>query len=108
MEPLYNALEKQVCKAPYLQVDESGIRVLTQDKEKSTVKGCMQVYHAVEEGLVYFRYTRTKEQANLIDLLKVYKGTLQVDGNVSYAELKRIHELLPTNEYLFLYRKEET
>ncbi|HLF64446.1 MAG TPA: IS66 family transposase [Saprospiraceae bacterium] len=88
--PLYNVLEKEVVRSSYLQVDESSIRVLTKTKEKKSFKGCMQVYHAVEEQLVWFRYTRTKEQANLIDILKEFRGNLQVDGNVSYDEFKKI------------------
>lgn len=89
LEVLCEGLRKKVSRSKYLQVDESGIRVLTKSKEKSTVSGCMQVYHAVHERLVWFRYTQTKEQANLIDILKSFEGNLQVDGNVSYEELKK-------------------
>lgn len=90
LQALDLVLQKEVVKSSYLQVDESSIRVLTKTKEKKSIKGCMQVYHAVEEQLVWFRYTRTKEQANLIDILKEFRGNLQVDGNVSYDEFKKI------------------
>lgn len=91
LQPLNTVLEREVTKSNYLQVDESSIRVLTKTKEKKAFKGCMQVYHAVHEHLVWFRYTRTKEQANLIDILKEFKGNLQVDGNVSYDEFKKMN-----------------
>jgi len=87
--PLYESLRVIIRESSYLQVDESGILVLTQDKEQSKVKGCMQIYHAVNEKLAFFQYTPTKEQANLIEILKSFKGNLQVDGNVSYEELKK-------------------
>lgn len=88
--PLYEVHGNETIKNSYLQVDESGIRVLTKSGENKAFKGCMQVYHAVHGKMAWFRYTKTKEQAHLIDLLKGFKGNVQVDGNVSYDELKKL------------------
>jgi transposase len=91
LKPLYEELQKQVLNAKYLQVDESSIKVMTQDKEDSTIKGCMQIYHAVENQQAFYLYTQTKEKENLLVHLKSYEGNLQVDGNVSYEEIKKAY-----------------
>lgn len=91
LQPLYEVLMKEVLSSQYLQVDESSIRVMTQDKEDSTIKGCMQVYHAVEKKQAFYLYTQTKEKENLLVHLKRYVGNLQVDGNVSYEEIKKAY-----------------
>lgn len=91
LQPLYEAQKKEVLKSEYLQVDESSIKVMTQDKEDSVIKGCMQVYHAVNEKQSFFLYTQTKEKENLLVHLKNHTGNLQVDGNVSYEEIKKTY-----------------
>jgi len=91
LQPLYEELKKEVLSSDYLQVDESSIRVMTQDKEDSTIKGCMQIYHAVETKQAFYLYTQTKEKENLLAHLRSYAGNLQVDGNVSYDEIKKAY-----------------
>lgn len=87
LSPLYGKLKERVLAEEYLQVDESGIRVLTKDKPGSSLKGCMLVHHAPKERLCFFKYTRTKEKAKILEELRSYSGFLQVDGNVSYQEM---------------------
>lgn len=86
LSPLYEKLKETALTADYLQVDESGIRVLTRDKPDSSVKGCMLVHHAPVKRLCFFKYTRTKEKVRILEALRGYSGYLQVDGNVSYEE----------------------
>ena len=100
LQPLYEVLKKKVLSSTYLQVDESSIRVMTQDKEDSTIKGCMQVYHAVEKKQAFYLYTQTKEKENLLQHLKNYEGNLQVDGNVSYDELKKAYPKIAVSHCL--------
>lgn len=100
LQPLYEAQKKEVLKSAYLQVDESSIKVMTQDKENSTIKGCMQVYHAVNEKQSFFLYTQTKEKENLLAHLKSYAGNLQVDGNVSYEEIKKAYSKITVSHCL--------
>jgi hypothetical protein len=73
---------------------------MTQDKEDSTIKGCMQVYHAVEKRQAFYLYTQTKEKENLLQHLKDYAGNLQVDGNVSYDELKKAYPKITVSHCL--------
>jgi len=87
LSPLYEKLKEKTLAADYLQVDESGIRVLTHDEPKSSVKGCMLVHHAPCEQVSFFAYKRTKEKVQLLEALHNYAGYLQVDGNVSYEEM---------------------
>jgi transposase len=91
LQPLYEDLKQEVLSADYLQVDESSIKVMTQDKEDSTIKGCMQIYHAVNKKQAFYLYTQTKEKENLLAHLRTYVGNLQVDGNVSYEEIKQAY-----------------
>jgi hypothetical protein len=75
---------EKTLQSQYLQADESSIRVLNKDDENGSMKGCMQVVHAVCEKLAYFRYTPTKEKHHLLELLEGFSGYLQTDGNASY------------------------
>jgi transposase len=84
LTPLYELIVEKTLQSQYLQADESSIRVLNKDDENGSMKGCMQVVHAVCEKLAYFRYTPTKEKHHLLELLEGFSGYLQTDGNASY------------------------
>lgn len=83
---LIPVLREQIHRSNYMQADETSMRVLTQDKPDSALKGCFLVKTAPNERLVLFEYIKTKEKVNILDSLKGFKGYLQVDGNVSYEE----------------------
>src|SRR4051812_35276922 len=56
IEPLYEALKKQVVQSDYLHADETPIKVLDKDKKGETHRGYYWVYHNSIDGLVLFDY----------------------------------------------------
>ena len=84
MQPLHELMLKEMLGSGYIQMDESSIRVLSQDKENGKLRGCMWVMHAPRSDLVVFNYRAGKEKEYAYELLDGYHGVLQTDGNVTY------------------------
>ncbi len=80
LQPLYEVLQRKVLSGGYLQVDESPIKVLDQDKPGSTHQGYQWVYYAPELKFVFFNYRRGRGQHGPKEILKDYQGILQTDG----------------------------
>ena len=70
-----------------MQMDESSIRVLSQDQEQGKERGCMWVMHAPRSNLVLYNYRVSKEKEHACELLDGYHGVLQADGNASYQSI---------------------
>jgi transposase len=87
--PLYQALKKEIVLNDYLQVDESPIRVLDQDKPGSTHRGFYWLYHVVGSNLVIFDYRKGRGREGPREMLKNYKGILQTDGYSVYDEFEK-------------------
>jgi transposase len=87
LEPLGNALRKEVLAEPYLQVDETPIPVQDDHKEGSLRKGYHWVYHAPLVKAVLFDYRPGRSEQFPIEVLKDFQGTLQTDGYVGYEKL---------------------
>jgi len=87
LQPLYEAIKRNLLLQQYLTADESSIRVLNKNTEKGSIKGCMLVMASPTKKLVIFQYIKTKEKANILAALNGMEGHLQVDGNTSYEEL---------------------
>jgi transposase len=84
LHPLYDALKKQVLSQPYIQADETPIKVLDKDKEGSTHQGYMWVYHAPEIKMVFFDYRQGRSRDGPEEILKNFSGHLQTDGYAAY------------------------
>ena len=80
LDPLYEVLKRKVLSGGYLQVDESPIKVLDQDKPGSTHQGYQWVYYATELKLVCFNYRKGRGQQGPKEILESYQGILQTDG----------------------------
>lgn len=89
LEPLYEALKKEVLLNEYLQADESPIKVLDKNKKKSTHRGYQWVYHAVDPKLVLFDYQKGRGRDGPRQLLKNFSGYLQTDGYSVYDEFEK-------------------
>lgn len=87
LEPLGDALRKEVLAEPYLQVDETPIPVQDDHKEGSLRKGYHWVYHAPLSKAVLFDYRSGRSEKFPIEVLKDFQGTLQTDGYVGYEKL---------------------
>ncbi|MBN2882889.1 MAG: IS66 family transposase, partial [Clostridia bacterium] len=84
VEPLYDKLREKITGANYLMVDETPIKVLTQDKPGSTHKGYHWVYYSPLDKLVYFDYQKGRGRDGPKAFLGGYKGTIQSDGYSAY------------------------
>jgi len=84
LEPLYECLKQKVVQSDYLMADETPIRVLTEDKPGATHKGYHWVYYSPVQRLVLFDYQKGRGRDGPIQLLKEYRGALQVDGYQAY------------------------
>ena len=87
LEPLGDALRKEVLAQSYLQVDESPIPVQDNHHEKGIRKGYHWVYHAPQSRTVLFDYRPGRSERFPVDMLKDFQGTLQTDGYVGYEKL---------------------
>jgi transposase len=85
LRALYYRLRELVLATDYIQVDESTIPVIDNQK-KRTVKAYLWVVRSVMENLVFFHYDKgSRAQKVVIDLLKNYTGAVQTDGYEAYS-----------------------
>ena len=85
---LYDLLKREVLSRDYIQVDESTLPVIDNEKHRA-VKGYMWCARAVEDNLVVFHYdmgSRSHETAR--KLLRGYRGTIQTDGYGAYDQFE--------------------
>lgn len=101
LEPLYDALQKDVLDTDYLQGDESKIQVLDYTDRKSkkgkpntkTYLGYMWVLRNPLSGNVLFTY-RSGRGANVLhDMLGGFTGRLQSDGYSAYTSYIKKHDV---------------
>ena len=85
---LYDILKREALSRDYIQVDESTLPVIDNEKHRA-VKGYMWCTRAVENNLVVFHYdmgSRSYETAR--KLLRGYRGTIQTDGYNAYDQFE--------------------
>ncbi|NRB61998.1 MAG: IS66 family transposase [Saprospiraceae bacterium] len=92
LEPLYEALEKQLMQTDYLQADESPIKVLDSVKKGKTHQGYMWVYRNPVNALVLFDYRKGLGMRDPEERLADFQGYLQCDGYRGYKALVRKHK----------------
>jgi transposase len=92
------ALKQEVLSTGYLHADETGIKVLDEQKSgKKVHHGFFWVYHTTVKKLVYFDYQKSRNRTAAQSILATYKGYLQTDGYEVYDdfdESEDIHHLL--------------
>jgi transposase len=87
LEPLGDALRKEVLAQDYLQVDESPIPVQRDHQEGSLRTGYHWVYHAPLIKAVLFDYRPGRSAEFPTEVLKDFHGALQTDGYAGYEKL---------------------
>jgi transposase len=86
--PIYNLLQDLLLERDYLQMDESHVQVLKENGKKATSKSFMWVRHAPGiNPIVLFNYSPSRSGEVPIELLRGFKGSLQVDGYDGYARV---------------------
>lgn len=89
LRPLYNTFkEKFLENAPYVQVDESPMKVQDRQKKKTTHQGYMWVYRNPLKNSVLFDYHKGRGKTIPETFLRDFNGTLQTDGYKVYQNLK--------------------
>ncbi|MBN2863261.1 MAG: IS66 family transposase, partial [Bacteroidales bacterium] len=85
LRALYFRLRELVLATDYIQVDESTVPVVNNEK-KRTVKAYLWVVRSVMENMVFFHYEKGSRAQNvIIDLLHNFKGAVQTDGYDAYS-----------------------
>ncbi len=98
LEPLYEVHRKQVLSQPYLQADETPIKVLDKAKKArpngssgrgTTHRGYHWVYHAPLSRLVLFDYREGRGREGPNECLRNFSGYLQTDGYAVYDDFDK-------------------
>lgn len=89
LEPLFDSMRKQIQTSGYLMADESPVPVQDSLKEGSTHKGYYWVFYAPVSHLIMFIYHKSRGGDAPREVLKDFKGYLQVDGYAVYDPFER-------------------
>jgi len=85
LRALYYRLKEIVLQTDYIQIDESTVPVIDNEKHRA-VKAYLWVVRAVMENLVFFHYDKgSRAQKVVIELLHNYQGAVQSDGYEAYS-----------------------
>jgi len=88
---LYELHKQQILNSGYLNVDETGIRVLDDDKKGKSHKGFYWVYHSLELKASLFDYQPGRGREGPDNILEKYQGFLQTDGYSTYEKIGAKH-----------------
>lgn len=89
LTPLYELLKRKILKSNYLQADETGIKVLENEKSEGSHQGYLWAYRDVFSNLVLFEYQRGRNKEGPGMFLKDFKGYLQTDGYAAYDQFNK-------------------
>ena len=84
LRPLYDRLRERIMETDYIQVDESTLPVIDNEKHRA-VKGYMWAVRDAVGGSVYFHYNMgSRSGATARRLIGGYRGAVQTDGYEVY------------------------
>ncbi len=107
LRPLYYRLKEIVLASDYIQVDETTLPVVNDEKHK-TVKGYIWMVRSVMESLVFFHYDQgSRAQKVVLPLLKNFQGAIQTDGYEVYKVYEDKKGVLPLGCWAHCRRKFE-
>ena len=90
LKPLYDLLQRRVLSSDYIQVDESTIPVIDNEKKRA-VKGYLWVVRKPDDGEVFFHYDRgSRSEKTAMMLLHGFNGAIQSDGYQVYKRFEAI------------------
>jgi transposase len=89
LRALYYRLREIVLASDYIQVDESTVPVINNEKHRA-VKAYLWMVRSVMKNLVFFHYDKgSRAQKVVVDLLRDYQGAVQTDGYEAYTIYER-------------------
>lgn len=84
LQPLYDLIKQETLRSDYIQVDETTVRVINQDRGKSD-KEYLWMVRSVIDKTVFFHYDEGSRSRRVIEkLLEPFRGYLQSDGYDAY------------------------
>lgn len=89
LTPLYELLKRKILTSIYLQADETGIKVLENEKGDGSHQGYLWAYRDVLSNLVLFEYQKGRNKEGPARFLKDFKGYLQTDGYAAYDQFNK-------------------
>jgi len=87
--PLYHLLQKDLLTSPYLQADESTLKVLSKNKLGASHTGYIWLLHNPENQSTLFHYDPTRQHRVAHELFGQYGGILQTDGYEAYESVAK-------------------
>lgn len=107
LRPLYYRLKELVLATDYIQVDETTLPIVQEEKHK-TIKGYIWMVRSVMDSLVFFHYDQgSRAQKVVLPLLKDFRGALQTDGYEVYKVYEDKQGVLPLGCWAHARRKFE-
>ena len=88
IEPVADALLREMLRYNYWHADETGIAVLDNTKKKDTHQGYFWTYKAGNAPLIYYDYQPGRDGERPQWILNQFNGHLQTDGYSVYAKLE--------------------
>lgn len=88
IEPLADALLREMWRYNYWHADETGIAVLDNTQKKDTHQGYFWTYKTGNAPLIYYDYQPGRDSERPQEILNQFKGHLQTDGYTAYSKLE--------------------
>lgn len=105
LRPLYYRLKEQVLATDYIQVDETTLPIINNEKHK-TVSGYIWMVRSVMDKQLFFYYDHGSRAQNVaLSLLKDFQGALQTDGYSAYKIYEYKKGVLPIGCWAHARRK---
>jgi transposase len=86
LKPIYQALKKEILKHPYLQGDETTIKVQTSEEKGKLHTGYYWAIHS-PPNLIYYHYAPSRAAEVPLELFDKFEGYLQTDLYSGYNEV---------------------
>ena len=105
LKPIYDRLRSEIMKKDYIQVDESTLPVIDNEKHRA-VKGYIWCVRDVLGNQMFFHYdmgSRSQETAR--KLLYNYKGAIQTDGYNAYDQFAKNKNIISLGCWAHARRK---
>lgn len=89
LKPVYHLMHKDLLSQPYIQVDESTLKVLPKNNKNACEIGYMWVLNVPKLNAALFHFGAGRSQKEALKLIGNYKGILQADGYEVYKGLEK-------------------
>ena len=90
LEPIYDALHRQLCSHKFMHSDGTTFQVLREPGKDPQSQSCMWVYRTscdAANPIVLYEYQPDKKQVRAYEFLEGFAGYLMTDGSSSYNGL---------------------